>query len=264
MDGIIAYYKARASAPFKYVYHEYSCVEALAARASLRTPAPADEDEVVYAPNAHGYPTLEPSAGGSRRSGTHRPYPTHAAPGFEIERPLTAPGFRPMPPNAVDPRLLQNQRSHTPGPTRPGRSHHAYQAPPPMPPLPPMPLGRGGPYTEGSYPQPSAALSVDPSLLQPGPARPVARSRSSRNRSGNFIINTPDSMPGASGSAGAQPQDDSCPVCLNPAPTSWRFGNISQRMVCQPCSLYERRTGKQRSPEIEAKKVLRTLAGAKR
>nr|GAT53772.1 predicted protein [Mycena chlorophos] len=155
-----------------------------------------------------------------------------------------------------DPRYLQHMpmRSHTPGPG----AYQSYRPPPPIPvyatyppPVPPVskPLAQAGPgFHHGLYnasDMGTGSQSPQP-VLDPAPARRITR------REGNFIISTND--PSASGRA-APP--DVCPTCLSPAPTTWRFGKVSERMVCQPCSLYERRNGIKRTPEHEAQKLLR-------
>ncbi|KAJ7056458.1 hypothetical protein C8F01DRAFT_1156287 [Mycena amicta] len=57
-----------------------------------------------------------------------------------------------------------------------------------------------------------------------------------------------------------------CPNCRNadPGVGQWRFGEVSQTMVCSACGLYERRTGTRRPPELEARKMLRLSSGGRR
>ncbi|KAJ7056439.1 hypothetical protein C8F01DRAFT_1233979 [Mycena amicta] len=55
-----------------------------------------------------------------------------------------------------------------------------------------------------------------------------------------------------------------CPNCQNSAPTNWRLGIISQKMVCSACGLYESRKRKLRPPELQTKKMLRLRGGGKR
>ncbi|KAJ7059086.1 hypothetical protein C8F01DRAFT_272672 [Mycena amicta] len=55
-----------------------------------------------------------------------------------------------------------------------------------------------------------------------------------------------------------------CPICGNRTPACWRYGAVSQVMVCPACGQYETRTGKQRLHEVEAKRLARRLAGGKR
>ncbi|KAJ7059237.1 hypothetical protein C8F01DRAFT_275557 [Mycena amicta] len=57
-----------------------------------------------------------------------------------------------------------------------------------------------------------------------------------------------------------------CPNCLNPDPGAgqWRFGKVSQMMLCSACGLYESRKSMRRPPELEARKVLRLLSGGRR
>ncbi|KAJ7056457.1 hypothetical protein C8F01DRAFT_1156285 [Mycena amicta] len=55
-----------------------------------------------------------------------------------------------------------------------------------------------------------------------------------------------------------------CPNCQNSAPTNWRLGIISQKMVCSACGLYESRKRKLRPPELQTKKMLRMRGGGKR
>ncbi|KAF7304527.1 hypothetical protein HMN09_00855300 [Mycena chlorophos] len=152
------------------------------------------------------------------------------------------PGYEPVPANAPP------HRSYTPAPAWSSQ----YSQAPPMPALPPQ-YGQQPGYSGAQYyPQATAAPT--------SPTRP-AQSPNRHIRDGNFLNWTPADM--AAPETQAQ-RDNTCPTCLNPAPTSWRFGKVSQRMVCQPCSLYERRNGIQRTPEVEAQKMLRTLAGGRR
>ncbi|KAF7299949.1 hypothetical protein HMN09_01002800 [Mycena chlorophos] len=90
---------------------------------------------------------------------------------------------------------------------------------------------------------PAAALPAA-TVTEPQPAY--------RSRSDNFVRWTTGEMDARNGHPGSAP--DVCPTCLTAAPTSWRYGKVSQSMVCQPCSLYERRNGTQRTPEMAAMK----------
>ncbi|KAF7290910.1 GATA-type domain-containing protein [Mycena chlorophos] len=56
----------------------------------------------------------------------------------------------------------------------------------------------------------------------------------------------------------------SCPSCSNPAPLSWRWGVVTMQAVCNACGQYEARKKMRRPQELETKKMLRRLAGAKR
>ncbi|KAJ7066059.1 hypothetical protein C8F01DRAFT_1122066 [Mycena amicta] len=62
------------------------------------------------------------------------------------------------------------------------------------------------------------------------------------------------------------PGHGACPNCRNadPGVGQWRFGEVSQKMVCSACGLYERRTGTCRPPELEARKMLRLSSGGRR
>ncbi|KAJ7056464.1 hypothetical protein C8F01DRAFT_370344 [Mycena amicta] len=62
------------------------------------------------------------------------------------------------------------------------------------------------------------------------------------------------------------PGHGACPNCRNadPGVGQWRFGEVSQKMVCSACGLYERRKGIRRPPELEARKMLRLSSGGRR
>nr|GAT47936.1 predicted protein [Mycena chlorophos] len=222
-----------------------------------------------YAPSTgyHGYEqygraqTPAPASSGYAEYTWPPPMPNDP---YAQQRPQTAIGFRStsQAPSTIDPRYLQNapMRSHTPGPG----AYQAYYPPPPVPVPPvPMPYAQAGPglhyglYHASDMGTGSQSQQRAPDA-QPTPIRPAATKRTSR-REGNFIISTDN--PSASG---LTTPPDMCPTCFNPAPTAWRFGKVSERMVCQPCSLYERRNGIKRTPEVEAQKVLRALAGGRR
>nr|GAT61175.1 predicted protein [Mycena chlorophos] len=91
----------------------------------------------------------------------------------------------------------------------------------------------------------SLATRDDP----PAPA-PAAAAIEPRPASRRLWVNFADDPPAQAAAA----RSDVCPTCLTTAPTSWRYGKISQSMVCQPCSVYERRKGTQRTPEMAAVK----------
>ncbi|KAJ7066019.1 hypothetical protein C8F01DRAFT_1345835 [Mycena amicta] len=56
-----------------------------------------------------------------------------------------------------------------------------------------------------------------------------------------------------------------CPNChADPGVGQWRFGEVSQQMVCSACGLYERRKGTRRPLELETRKMLRLLGGGRR
>ncbi|KAJ7056454.1 hypothetical protein C8F01DRAFT_1311368 [Mycena amicta] len=57
-----------------------------------------------------------------------------------------------------------------------------------------------------------------------------------------------------------------CPNCLHAdlGVGQWRFGEVSQQMVCSACGLYERRKGTRRPLELETRKMLRLLGGGRR
>ncbi|KAF7320505.1 hypothetical protein HMN09_00134100 [Mycena chlorophos] len=195
--------------------------------------APYGQSGAAY-PGYDGYPAQNSASSPMSWSNSTGQYPT--------TRPATSVGFRPEP--GFDGNFHGSPRSFTPAPG-------VWSYPQPPPPMPP-PYGQQAVYGSGQYypqaPPPPAA-----------PIRPVQAPN--RHRDGNFVNWTPADM----SSSDNQPQrDNTCPTCLNPLPTSWRFGKVSQRMVCQPCSLHERRTGKQRTPEMEAQRVLREMAGARR
>ncbi|KAF7305256.1 hypothetical protein HMN09_00776500 [Mycena chlorophos] len=55
-----------------------------------------------------------------------------------------------------------------------------------------------------------------------------------------------------------------CPVCDHVDPPEWRFGKVSQTMVCNACSKYEDRHKRLRSKAKEADRDRRMKAGARR
>nr|GAT48223.1 predicted protein [Mycena chlorophos] len=54
------------------------------------------------------------------------------------------------------------------------------------------------------------------------------------------------------------------PVCDHVDPPEWRYGKVSQTMVCNACAKYEARNDKLRSKAKEAERVRRMEAGARR
>ncbi|KAF7309097.1 hypothetical protein MKEN_01111800 [Mycena kentingensis (nom. inval.)] len=55
-----------------------------------------------------------------------------------------------------------------------------------------------------------------------------------------------------------------CPNCFKTGVTNWRWGHVSQRMLCSSCGQYEYRRGKVRAIRLEETKMARCLAGGHR
>ncbi|KAJ7059052.1 hypothetical protein C8F01DRAFT_271244 [Mycena amicta] len=55
-----------------------------------------------------------------------------------------------------------------------------------------------------------------------------------------------------------------CPHCENPKPGGWRFGIVTQRMVCPACGQYENRNRMPRPLLHERRRASRRRAGGKR
>ncbi|KAF7313048.1 hypothetical protein MKEN_00989800 [Mycena kentingensis (nom. inval.)] len=175
----------------------------------------------------------------------------------------------------------------------PGYGFHrpASAAPTSRPPPPPDP-GRPpqtyynpyvGPSNPG-YAPPAAYQSVNPEFVNwtdqhpqhmapqrsstPGPD--YIRPRANRAPPGTFIVGTPESqgvikLPSLrSPSAPPAPALEDCPNCHGPMVTKWRWGPVSQKMVCHPCALYEIRNGRLRDIGLEVRKTLRMYGGGLR
>ncbi|KAF7326232.1 hypothetical protein MKEN_00475900 [Mycena kentingensis (nom. inval.)] len=115
--------------------------------------------------------------------------------------------------------------------------------------------------------KPSASASSGayvPYTSQPYTARPN-RAPANVDADG-WVISTPGAGGPAPRAPSAPPpaQVVDCPNCHSALAQKWKYGPVSQAMVCNPCGQYEVRYGRKRDVGLEVRRTLRRFAGGLR